>query len=161
MMIFGKPSKNCINLISKITSFDVGSTSKHFRNPISKCGIQITADSNDKYKSSADNLIYILDFVFQLIRCPKERKKEKVPQEKIFRKYQGNSDYIEIRDFKMATTCSKRWKKKRIAEKDFIFPHFILVSPALIILIIGGKLYVFKFSKQYKRYIFCSFLFFI
>lgn len=124
MMIFGKPSKNCINLISKITSFDVGSTSKHFRNPISKCGIQITADSNDKYKSSADNLIYILDFIFQLIRCPKERKTEKVPQEKIFRKYQGNSDYIEIRDFKMATTCSKRWKKKRIAEKDFIFLSF-------------------------------------
>lgn len=52
MITLRKRSKNCINLISKITSFDVGFTSKYFRNPISICGIRITADSNDKYKSS-------------------------------------------------------------------------------------------------------------
>lgn len=51
MVTFRKRSKNCINLISEITSFDVDVTSKYFRNPISICGIRITADSNDKYKS--------------------------------------------------------------------------------------------------------------
>lgn len=71
----------------------------------------------------ADNLIYIFGLHIPAIRCPNQRKK-KVPQDKIFRKYQGNSVYIEIRDLKMATTCSKRVKKKRIAEKNFIFISF-------------------------------------
>lgn len=102
-----------------------------------------------------------MDFIFQLIRCPNERKK-KVPQDKIFRKYQGNSDYIEIRDFKMATTCSKRVGKKRIAEKDFIFLSLYFSFTGFNNIDYWGKIIRFKnFQNKYKRYNFCSLLFFI